>query len=404
MLCTPEPRWEGWAATGALPATVMRVSAAGHLRSTGLDPRRVVALLDRVRREVDDGILPSAQLALARHGEVLAFEAVGDATTDTRYVVFSCIKPFVASAVWVLIGEGRVAPTARVAEYVPEFATRGKEQVTLEQVMLHTSGFPRAYLGPPDWHTTAGRLEAFRRWDLAWGPGTRYEYHPASAHWVLAEVIDRVTGTDFRDFLQERVTGPAGIADRVLGIAPEDQVGIAHLEVRGEGASPDELEAVIGIRELPDTTITHQTLVYFNEVEARTVGVPGGGGVMRADDLALFYQALLHDPARTWVPEVLADATGTVRNHLPDPLFAVPANRTLGLVQAGDDGLSFLRGFGTGVSSRAFGHGGAGGQLAWADPDTGLSFAFATNGIDANVIRQARRGIDLSTLAAACAA
>ncbi len=124
---------------------------------------------------------------------------------------------------------------------------------------------------------------------------------------------------------------------------------------------------------------------------------------MGAADLALFYQALLHNPGRLWHPEVLADATGKARNHFPDRLFGAPASRTLGLVLAGDDGLGFIRGFGTTTSPRAFGHGGAGGQIGWADPESGLSFAFATNGLDVNVIRQGRRGIELSTLAGACA-
>jgi CubicO group peptidase (beta-lactamase class C family) len=100
---------------------------------------------------------------------------------------------------------------------------------------------------------------------------------------------------------------------------------------------------------------------------------------------------------------VLADATGHVRNRLGDPLFGMPANRTLGLVQAGDDGLAFLRGFGTTASPRSFGHNGAGGQIAWADPVSGLSLAYLTNGIDANAIRQGRRGIEISTLAGSCA-
>jgi CubicO group peptidase (beta-lactamase class C family) len=220
---------------------------------------------------------------------------------------------------------------------------------------------------------------------------------------VLAEIVERVGGTDFRDFVQERVTAPAGIAHRVLGLGPEHQQGIATLEVRGETATPDELESIIGIRDLPSSEVTNEVLVAFNRPDVRAAGVPGAGAIMRADELALFYQALLHDPGGIWDPAVLADATGNVRNRLGDPLFGIPANRTLGLVQAGDDGLSFLRGFGTTVSPLAFGHGGAGGQIAWADPVSGLSLAYVTNGIDAHVIRQGRRGIEISSLAGTCA-
>src|SRR5688500_12394804 len=114
-----------------------------------VDTARLDALLERVQREIDEGLLPSCQVALARHGELIAFETYGDATTSTRYAVFSATKAFVASAMWALIGEGKVDVSKRVVEYVPEFGTNGKDVVTVEQVMLHTCGFPHAPMGPP---------------------------------------------------------------------------------------------------------------------------------------------------------------------------------------------------------------------------------------------------------------
>ena len=141
----------------------------------------------------------------------------------------------------------------------------------------------------------------------------------------------------------------------------------------------------------------------FNQPEVRAVGVPGGGGVSTAADLALYYQALLHDPAGIWKPEVLADVTTNVRNHFPD-YMGTPANRTLGLVVAGDDGQSNMRGMGRTVSPRAFGHNGAGGQIAWADPDTGLSFCYLTNGLDQHQLRQWRRTTAIASRAANCVA
>jgi CubicO group peptidase (beta-lactamase class C family) len=362
----------------------------------------VAELLRRVRQEVDEEVLPSCQVALARDGDLLAFEAFGDATTDTRYSVFSATKAIVAAAAWILIGEDRLDVRRRVVDYVPEFAPNGKDVVTVEQMMLHTSGFPHARMLPPDWDTREGRLAVFAGWELSFEPGTAFEYHPTSAHWVLAEIIERLGGMDYRDFVQERVTDPVGLAGRVLGLSPTEQDGIATVEMRGVAASPDELEATIGVRDVPVGEVTNEALLAFNLPEVRSLGLPGAGGVMRAADLALFYQALLHNPKGIWDPAVLADATGNVRNALPDKLFGLPANRTLGLTLAGHDGLAFLRGFGSSVSGRAFGHGGAGGQIAWADPVSGLSFSYVTNGIDANVIRQAKRGIELSTLAGAC--
>ncbi len=365
-----------------------------------IDSAKVQALLDRARREVDEGFLPSAQVALAYQGEIVAEEAFGDADLDTRYCIFSATKPFVASTVWTLMADGVVDPAARVTTYFPGFGAEGKADITVEQVMLHTSGFPHAPLGPPRWNTRADRQPRMASWRLNWEPGTRFEYHPTAAHWVLAEIIDTVTGQDFRDVIEERVTGPAGLP-RIVGLSKDSQNNIADLVLVGEPATPDELEATFGVRELPATEVNDDLVMRFNDPAVREVGVPGGGGFARARDLALFYQELLHNTAGIWDPAILADGTGTVRNFLPDPM-GVPANRSLGLILAGDDDKAHIRGLGRTVSAGAFGHNGAGGQLAWADPDTGLSLGYVTNGYDRHEIRQPRRGTSISSLAGSC--
>ena len=371
--------------------------------SLGIDAGRLGELRTRVRREIDAGLLPSCQFALARDGKLAAFETVGAADPKTRYVIFSATKAFVASAVWLLIGDGSVDIDRRVADYISEFATNGKDVVTVEQVMLLTSGFPRAPLGPPAWADRDRRLEAFAKWRLNWEPGTAHEYHPTSAHWVLAELIERISGRDYRDFVHERVTGALGLP-RVVGIPPDDQDDIAELSLCGEPASPVELEAIFGVPELPATEVTDDALLSFNRPDVRAVGVPGGGGVATAATLALFYQALLHNPDKLWDPDGLADATGRVRNTFPDTLaLGAPANRALGVVVAGDDGNANRRGFGHTQSPRTFGHNGAGGQIAWADPESGLSFSYVTNGRDRNPIREGRRSIGISSRAAVCA-
>lgn len=361
---------------------------------------RVDALLDRCRQEVDQGLLPSCQVAIGFEGEIVAQATYGDADDDTRYCFFSATKAFVASTMWQLISEGVVDTDAPVSSYLPEFGEETKNSITVEQVMLHTSGFPHAPLGPPAWHSQAARREAFARWRLNWEPGTRYEYHPTSAHWVLAEMITEITGTDYRDELQRRVTDPLGLP-RIVGIPLDDQANMADVVMTGEPATGDELEAVFGMRELPATEVTDDLLLRFNEPENKQVGVPGGGGWGRAIDLAAFYQALLHNPGELWDPELLADATGRVRNSLPDPM-GVPANRSLGLILAGDDGRSNLRGLGRTVSPAAFGHNGAGGQLAWADPVSGLSLGYTTNGRDRHEIRQPRRDTSIGSIAGLC--
>jgi CubicO group peptidase (beta-lactamase class C family) len=366
-----------------------------------LDRAAVEKLAERIERDVDAGLLPAAQFALALDGEVVEERAFGDAGPDTRFCLFSATKPFVAATVWRLIATGDLDPSLPVTTWFPAFGGEGKEAITLEQVMLHTSGFPTAPMGPAHWSARATRQERMASWRLNWEPGTRYEYHPTSAHWVLAELVEAVTGNDFRDAVHELVTAPLGLP-RIVGLPLDEQDDIAPLRLVGEPATSEELMAAFGVPALPATEVTDEAVSRFNEPEVRAVGVPGGGGFARARDVARFYQALLHGDEDVWPAALLRDVTSNVRNRLPDPA-GTPANRTLGLLVAGDDGYANVRGFGRTVSPGTFGHNGAGGQIAWADPATGLSFAFVTNGYDRHEVRQPRRTTSLGSLAAVTA-
>jgi CubicO group peptidase (beta-lactamase class C family) len=365
-----------------------------------VDPEALAALVARCHREVDDGVLPSAQVAVAKDSQIVAFETFGDAAPDSRYVIFSATKPFVASALWLLLGAGAVSIDQRVAEVIPEFGTNGKEVITIKQLLLHEGGFPQAPLGHPMWADRALRLEQFGRWRLNWEPGTAFEYHPTAAHWVIAELIERLSGVEYREFIQQRVLDALGLKKFRLGVPLDEQGDINLLEVCGEPPTNAELEQLLGIPgitlESLQGEVTEAVLVAFNTPDVRTVGVPGGGGVSTAADVALFYQALMHNPGGLWDPAVLASGTREVYGRFPDPTWHVPSNRALGTVIAGEQPDAALRGFGHTVSPRAFGHAGAGGQLAFADPDSGVSFCYLTNGLDANMIRMGRRGSSIA--------
>jgi CubicO group peptidase (beta-lactamase class C family) len=370
-----------------------------------LDPAKVDALLARVRREVDEGLSPAVQVAVALEGEVVveatfaADPAVGD---DARFVGFSATKALVAAAIWRLIDAGEVAVEEPAATYVPEFGTNGKDVVTVEHLLTHTGGFPWAPLGPNRWATRESRREALSRWRLTLDPGTTFVYHPTAGHWVLGEILATVTGLDHDDAIEELVTAPLRLP-RLLGIPVDQQDGIVDAVGVGAPPTPEEMEEAYGFRvdlaQLIPPDVALGALLSLNDPEARAIGVPGGGGVFRARDLALLYQGLLHDPAGLWSPQVLADGTRNVRMRLPD-IWGIPASRTLGLVVAGDDGFADRRGFGRTASARAFGHNGAGGQLAFADPDTGLSVAYLTAGMDQHMLRQQRRDVAIASLAA----
>jgi CubicO group peptidase (beta-lactamase class C family) len=151
--------------------------------------------------------------------------------------------------------------------------------------------------------------------------------------------------------------------------------------------------------------VTEEAILAFNRSEVRKVGVPGGGGFASAGDMALFYQSLMFggskDGERLWSETTLRDVKKIRTGGLTDRMFKKPANRALGLIISGDNSRTF-RGFGKTNSPLAFGHNGAGGQVAWADPSTGISFTYLTPGHDRNSIRQGSRGAALSTLAASC--
>jgi CubicO group peptidase (beta-lactamase class C family) len=343
-------------------------------------------LLGRARQLVDDGLTPALQLAVARDGEVVAFETFGAATNDSRFCVFSTTKPVVASVVWQLLGEGLLAPGQRIADLIPGFGTHGKDAVTLDQVLLHTAGIPGATIDPRTGPDPAARQEAFARWELEWEPGTRFEYHSASAHWVLVDLIQRVTGLDHRDALAQRVTTPLGLP-RVLGIPTADQGDV----VAGVAVGATRTDA------------QDELLEIANDPQVRAAGVPGGGGIMTAATLARFYQALLRNPGGLWDTDVLHDATTHVRNDFDDPMMQVPVHRTRGLVLAGDDGLHQFRQamFGAACSPGAFGHAGAFSQVAWADPATGTSFVCVKNGYGDDMVADAMHVMPLADLAAA---
>jgi CubicO group peptidase (beta-lactamase class C family) len=366
-----------------------------------LDQHRLADLRSRVQHAIDKGPLPSIQIALARDGELVLFETFGAADNSTRYNIFSCTKPIVAAAIWRLMGEGLLDIECPVAHYVPSFADNGKEHITVEQVLCHTAGFPRAPMAAPAWWSRPGRLEQMRRWRLNWEPGSRMEYHPLSAHWVLAELIESVSACDYRTYIRSNVLEPLGLTRLRLGVPVAEQNDIAILQHVGEPPASQELKALFGAAIEWPNTVDH-SLLMFNEAEVRALGVPGGGAVSTAADMALFYQGLMRNPNDLWQPQILADAIGRVRVEFPDSTTGAPANRGLGVVIAGSGKYLPYRGMGSNVSPRAFGHQGVGGQVAWGDPVSGISFCLLTNGLDANPLRSAQICAAASNRAGAC--
>ncbi|WP_439621106.1 serine hydrolase domain-containing protein [Hyphomonas sp.] len=370
----------------------------------GLDPERVKLLLDRVRQDVDDGLLPAAQVALARNGKVAVLETYGEARHDSLICIFSATKAIVSAATWLLIQDGELAEDECVADIIPEFASHGKDKVTVQQLLTHTAGFPHAPFGPLQWHSKAETLARFAQWRLNWVPGSRVEYHPSSSMWVIAEIIERRGGLPYAEFIRKRVLGPLGLRNLFVGLPEAENQRVLPVEHRGNPMTQDDCKK-LGLSAFPETEVTEEALLAFNRPDVRALGMPGAGGFANAHDLALFYQALLHGglgDVKLWTERTLTGAREIRTGNLADPMFNKAANRGLGIIVSGDASRN-LRGFGVTNSAQAFGHNGAGCQLAWADPATGISLAYLTPGHDRNLVHQWQRSMAIGSLAARCA-
>jgi CubicO group peptidase (beta-lactamase class C family) len=355
------------------------------------DEGKLDLLLQRCRFEIDSGALPSAQVALNVGGVEYMSETFGAATPSTRYVLQSAGRPVVAGVLWKLISDGLLDITRTVASYIPEFATNGKDVVTVEQVVTHVAGFPLAPLGYPQMLDRSQRLEAFGKWRLTYPPGSELQFHLTSAAWVIGELCEVLTGRPIREYLREALAGPLGLDSIEIG-PPVGRQGDVAPFVRTDG---------------DDSGVYPWGPWYLADPEILAAGEPSHSMVSTASDLAAWYQALMS--SQLWRREVVEDAL-RVRVTLPvtgerGGTPSVPGNVALFVVVAGDDGTSraFLP---TATSPRTFGHGGAPCQIGFADPDTGLSFAFLTNGYPTTGYEHSRRGlnriINIANLAADC--
>ncbi len=325
-----------------------------------------LADLDRlIRQHLEEGRYPGAQIALARHGRLALFRSYGDARTepsrqavtgDTLFLLFSQTKMLTSAAIWALVEEGKLSFMDRIADHLPEFACRGKSEISLHQVMTHQGGFPSGDIGRECWTDHARMRAEVCGFSLDWTPGTRLEYHPRAAHLVQAMVIEAVTGADYRDVIRDKVLAP-------LGLSGDIAVGV-----------PAEM--------LARCADTYASEPRDNSAEFKAAGLPSGGGYATARGMAAFYQMLLAGgrlgTVRLFSPRLVAYVT---RNHTgerpDDAMGGIPMHRGLGPHVRGDG--DRVRGLGTIAGRETFGHGGAGTSYSWADPASGVSFSYLTN-------------------------
>ena len=322
--------------------------------------------LDRlIRQHIEEGRYPGAQIALARHGKLALFRTYGNAKTeprkvpasgDTLFLLFSQTKMLTSAAVWALIEEGRLSFMDRIADHLPEFAQRGKGEITLHQVMTHQGGFPSGDVTKATWMDHARMRAEVCDFSLDWTPGTRLQYHPRAAHLTQAMVIEAVTGQDYRDVIRKKVLAPLGLANEIfVGVPASEQERCAD---------------------------TYAPEARDNSPEFKAAGMPSGGGYATARGMAAFYQMMLGGgrlgDVRLLSPRLIAYVT---RSHTgergDDAMGGIPMHRGLGPHVRGES--DRIRGLGTIGAPETFGHGGAGTSYSWADPTSGVSFTYITN-------------------------
>jgi CubicO group peptidase (beta-lactamase class C family) len=336
-----------------------------------------LADLDRlIRRHIDEGRYPGAQIAIARHGKLALFRTYGHARveepakSDSMFLLFSQTKVLTTAAVWSLVEEGALSFSDKVADHLPEFAAHGKGEITLFEVTTHQAGFPAGDVSRESWTDHARMRAEVCDFRPEWPSGTRLHYHARAAHLTLAMVIEAVTGRDYREVIRERVIAPLGVGDELyVGVPAEEQHRCAD---------------TLGLDSEPPRD---------NSAEMRAAGLPSGGGFGTARAMQAFYQMMLHGgklgAVRLFSPRLIEFVTRDFTGDRPDEaMHNIPMHRGLGPHSRGTG--PRIRGLGLMAHPSTFGHGGAGTSYSWADPNSGVSFSYLTNFVQPDPWHSAR--------------
>jgi len=348
--------------------------ATSAVEALGLDPKPLARLRELITAHVAESRYPAAQIAVARHGKLGLLWTIGDARLEpqrapardeTLWLLYSNTKVITACAVWILVERGALAFTDRVADHVPGFEANGKGHVTIVQLLSHQGGFPGADVPKEAWEDHELLRRTVCAFTLEWTPGSRVHYHGSAAHWVAAVLIEALTKTDYRAFIRENIAEPLGLGnDLFVGLPDKEHARAVDMHEPAQDGGRY-------IRRADDNT-----------PEARRAGRPGGGGYATARGMAAFYQVLLAGGqlggARVLSPRTIAYVTRNVTGDRVDGNMGMPMHRGLGPHLRGTT--DTIRGLGSLASPRTFGHGGVGSSYCWADPDSGVSFAYLTNG------------------------
>lgn len=316
---------------------------------------------------------------------------------DTAQTVRSVTKGVAAACLLLLHQRGQLDLDAPVGAYWAEFKARGKERVTIRDVLAHRAGVPAldVPLTPAQALDGVSGPRAVAAQAPLFPPGTAHGYHAQTLSWLLAELVLRASGRTMGRFVADEIARPLGL-DLWLGLPPAEAHRVGRI---GDVPVPDPLVSG-GLRARTKRSVheayadpespTRRAFAAIspppdeNDPAYRAGELPASGGIATARALARFYAALVGDVdggRQLFAPATLT-AARTVESDGPDRVLVVDTRFGLGYMLHSP--ASPLLGPGS------FGHPGRGGSLAFADPRSGTGFGYVTNGMQKNVTADPR--------------
>jgi CubicO group peptidase (beta-lactamase class C family) len=295
---------------------------------------------------------------------------------DTMVMCFSTTKGIAATALHMAMERSQTSYDTPVADVWPEFGNKGKESITIRHLLTHRGGIPQirdqidGCEAMGDWEHMVGVMESL---EPLWEPGTASVYHAINFGWLIGETLRRIDGRHISTFLAEELAGPLSLDGLFIGTPTSEHGRIAPLI--------DSSEVTVGADEVYDQIMPKDSIPwkalspkgsivdYFNTPAGMSACIPSISGAFTARSLAKVYAAMERrgevGGTRILSPETV-DAATTVQSEDNDGL--IPRARwRLGYMSGGE--LAAL-----GPNREAFGHIGAGGTVAGADPKAEVSF------------------------------
>ena len=332
----------------------------------------------------DEGLERGARVAVAHRGDVVVDLFAGEGWRDvTLTTVLSVTKGFAALAIAMLVDRGLLAYDAPVRRYWPGFASEGKAEVSVGDLLAHRAGLPviDAALPPGaagDWERMVRALEAQ---PPLWKPGDASGYHAVSFSWLVGELFRRVAGIGLGAFVRDEIARPLGI-ELWIGAPAEVEPRVVDLSVPpANPAQPGPPILFLRALALGNPPLAPP----LNSREFRALELCSTNGLAHARGIATLYGVLALGGDPLLRADALAQSTAE-RFDGTDAVIGVPARRGYGWTLNSGGGRVWW-----GPSRRSFGHSGAGGSLGFADPDRGIGFGYSTTRLIATTGADPRR-------------